>query len=613
MEVKIFSASHVLPHAEESTLYLEGKRDGRQFWFLAKLPLQDGAARELQAPLRRILEQHYLHTEENHDDAVESSIKALNDFLAAQIPAEEREHIFRMGAILVAFLEETQLLLSTFGEAEAFLLRDAALMEISDGLAPKKVESDFFENVSSGDLGGSDRLIFSTVRLQRTMTERQIGVFLKDGVMEAKESIASFLETEESGGFLIFHIKDTSTQSFLEPKASAERAFAPRWQDDLKRFWKDLTDKLPFELQRAHLLLAGAAVLALFLLFLLMNSFSDATTEEQRSQFDAFLGGEVETQFQTAESAYTIGDVARANKILDEIDATAEQMLVAREYINNAQAIRDEVKDRRKQYNNITTIENPDVLADFSTMNPDIQTKGLTAFDGGYYVFDRDTLYRVLLGGEAPTDLGPLTSSETLRFGVSFETQDGLLFVTDQGSVLEWQDGQVSSIDTADETWRTPMAIDVYSKYLYFLSPEDGQVWKYERRDTAFTTSSPWITGEIDGSNVVSFTVDGNIFLLEGNGNIRKFYLGAEQNYTVKGVPSATYNATKIFTTPELDKLFVLDTNENRIFLLFKGDNEAEYIRQIALEGLSSPIVDFYPTEDKILVLTEQKLYNIPL
>ena len=60
-------------------------------------------------------------------------------------------------------------------------MRDSSLLEVSEGLSPVMPGNDFFQNVSSGDLQNGDRLVISTIRLQRFATERQIASMLEDG------------------------------------------------------------------------------------------------------------------------------------------------------------------------------------------------------------------------------------------------------------------------------------------------------------------------------------------------------------------------------------------------------------------------------------------------
>lgn len=621
MGLKVFSALRQEEKGGVSVRVFEKKIGDRQLWVIGHFPDSHHLADDVLQTICRVAIPEILENQiGDEQDAFEATLKVVNEQLSEMLSEEQSEGILRNGSMLIAFLSGDLLLLSNYGQGEVFLLRDSSLLEVSEGLSPVMPGNDFFQNVSSGDLQNGDRLVISTIRLQRFATERQIASMLEDGgVTEALESMVSCIDPQEGYGLLVMNIKTAAPLPFPEDRSSRahpslslsrkEKTFsdisnvANRFSEDILRRAKALPSSV--------LLLGGAVVLALLLLFLFFSLLSQEQDTRQSSEFSEFVKN-VEQDFSNVDTRVIEGKIDQANLLLDSIEKTAREMLEQRVDLANAEQILVHVREKREDVNRIMRITNPEVFADLRPLKSDIVAKGITFLKNEFLVHDGNSLYRVLTSTTNPESLGILSTSAAVRFVSAFPSKDELVFLTENGSVFEWQDGQVLSADTADTTWKSATDINVFSKFLYFLSPSDNQIWRYERRESGFTLPEGWITDEnADISDAVSFAIDGSVFVLLKNGEILKFHRGELQAYEVKGTPGIL-SGTKIFTTDELSSLFVLDPGEKRIFIYEKYENEAVYKRQIVLEN-TEPILDLYVLGNTLYVLGEQQIYSIPL
>lgn len=284
MGLKVFSALRQEEKGGVSVRVFEKKIGDRQLWVIGHFPDSHHLADDVLQTICRVAIPEILENQiGDEQDAFEATLKVVNEQLSEMLSEEQSEGILRNGSMLIAFLSGDLLLLSNYGQGEVFLLRDSSLLEVSEGLSPVMPGNDFFQNVSSGDLQNGDRLVISTIRLQRFATERQIASMLEDGgVTEALESMVSCIDPQEGYGLLVMNIKTAAPLPFPEDRSSRahpslslsrkEKTFsdisnvANRFSEDILRRAKALPSSV--------LLLGGAVVLALLLLFLFFSLLS---------------------------------------------------------------------------------------------------------------------------------------------------------------------------------------------------------------------------------------------------------------------------------------------------------------------------------------------------
>jgi hypothetical protein len=618
MSVKIFSSLHEGANDTNITRFFEKESGRHHVWVLGLFPLSMGKADEIMRKIEEVFHARILidPQKETTEEDFENVLKDLNESLPEMI-GEKAEELLRTGALLLAYMKDDELLVSSYGQGEVYLMRNASLMEISEGLSPVNTEEEYFQNISSGDIQDGDKLLLSTYRMQRFITEKQLTSVLQDGVTEAKESIVSVIDPEESGNMMLMNIKTSLVLPF-EP-GEKQRPFS---SNPLENYWNNLANPFRSALKqyarqipaakRDHMLLGGAGLIAILLVVIFFHLLSGQNVSEENLEYAEFINN-VEQKFSTVDTRVLEDKVEEANLLLDQIESKAEEMLQKRIDVSKAEQILTIAQNKRENVNRVMRITNPEVMSNLAAINTGIELKGLIPFVNEIIAFDTGSLYRVLIAGANAEGLGSVSADDPLVLATPFESKDEVLLVTESGSVLEWKDGQIITADTADETWKNTVDIQTYSKYAYFLDPSERQIWKYERRDSGFTIPEGWVTvGQEFLENAISFVIDGSIFLLTDSGEIHKFYRGEKVGYDIRGIPDEDLSGDKIYTTDALSSLFVLDSDRKRVIILSKFENEAVYDRQIVLENIGA-VIDFFATENKIYLLTSDTIYEVPL
>lgn len=620
MSFKLFSAKHEGRGDGASVFFHEKKTELGTVWLFGNLPYTDESAARIESGLQDIFYKELLGVfsdEETHEDRFEAALKTANAFLAEAV-GDKAEDVLRTGALLVGYLVGDELLVSNFGQGEVFLLRDRNLIEISEGLSPIKVSNEFFLNISSGDLQNGDKLVFSTIRLQRYITERQLAGFLEDGVTEAMESISTTMGSPEPGTVFLVNVKGADTLPL--PGTSAASAspikqndfslarIAPQVADFLAKF---STGRRGSNFHNKPWLLIGAGLAGVLVIILLVNLLSGDVSPANSLKYEEFIRN-VDKEFSMVETRLQEDKADQANLILNRIEEQARQMLIDRVEVSNAETILNLVREKREIVNRIMRITNPDIASDLQVAKEGVVARGLFFLDSELFAFDAANLFRGLLAGANPENLGELTTSGEIVLGTAFPSKNELVFVTAGGSVIEWSSGRASSAVTADSTWKPTVDVAPFSKFVYFLDPSGNQIWKYERRDSGFTVPEAWVTDQTDLTAARSFAIDGNIYVLTSNGEIIKLYRGTRVNYEVKGIPDGSLEGDVLFTNEDSTEIFVLDRANKTVFVFDKGENEAVYKKQIVIENTEA-LVDLYAREGRLFVLGEQKIYEIKL
>lgn len=617
--MRIFTAAYEGNQGTSIPRTYEKKTPESSVWVFGLFPFSTEKADAIMTKMQEVIEK-YAHGD-SCEECFENILKEANNVLPGILDTDS-EKLLRNGSLLIALLRDDELYISHFGQGEVFLHRNNALIEISEGLSPTDAGGEIFQNISNGDIQAGDRLIFSTYRLQRYITERQLSQMLNDGVTESMDEITTMLDPMESGTVFLLHSKaDTVFANVPAHEILERKKGRVNWQNHLEKlpnfsaFFRRHTTAVKAKWNRFNknqLIIIATIFLALFLLILFFLLLSGEDTKKNTAQYQEFLST-IDKQLNDADQQFAMGNANEATVILNRIETTAKKMLTDRVNVPKAEEILQFVNSRREYVSGIMRISNPEIVSDLSTVNPEIHAKGFFHLENEIITYDDTSLYRTLIAGTNAETLGTIVTNDTIVTGTDFSDKDRAVFLTKGGNVIEWDGSQAVTADTADSTWKSATELKTFSKYVYFLSPSDQQIWRYERRDSGYTLPEAWVN--VGGETIQkakSFAIDGNIYVLTDDGEIAKFYRGEKVNYAVIGLPDEKLMGDIIFTNENLAQIFVLDIANASISIFSKGENEAAYEKKIIIENAGTP-VDIFANDNHIFVLTTQRIVEIPL
>ena len=198
--------------------------------------------------------------------------------------------------------------------------------------------------------------------------------------------------------------------------------------------------------------------------------------------------------------------------------------------------------------------------------------------------------------------------------GSAMEDMGILVLLTQSGRIIEFDDGQFKFASTEDESWKSGISLAAYGKYVYMLSPSDNQIYKYSRLRSKYSSATEY-NSDAEIQDAISFAIDGNIYILKKGGEIIQLFKSKKQSFEIEDLATDISDATKIFTTPELDGLYILDPINKRVVIVQKDTGlGGRYHSQVYFENLEG-VQDIYveKSENKLYLLTKKEIFEVEI
>lgn len=179
---------------------------------------------------------------------------------------------------------------------------------------------------------------------------------------------------------------------------------------------------------------------------------------------------------------------------------------------------------------------------------------------------------------------------------------------------LVFKRGDPSADATSDvaDGFEAVASFSTFLSNLYLLDSEHSKIVKFVPTANSYVRRS-YLAPDIrpNLAKAVSLTIDGAIYILFSDGKILKYLQGAPVDFRITGLDVSFSAPSTIFTSAELEHVYVLDTGGGRVVVL---DKTGSYKEQYLWEGIKD-VADMVISESerKILLLSESKIYEIAL
>lgn len=151
----------------------------------------------------------------------------------------------------------------------------------------------------------------------------------------------------------------------------------------------------------------------------------------------------------------------------------------------------------------------------------------------------------------------------------------------------------------------------VYGNNLYVLGDKDNQIFKYPESGGGFSGGQTWIKDELDISQASSLAIDGSIYIIDKDGNIKNLLKGYLEKFDYhKPNPSIGTNAT-IKTFRDSNYLYIIDPENYRVIVLNKDGNIKDQYASQKFDDLKDLTID--PDEKAIYLLNNQYIYLLAI
>jgi len=608
-----------------------------------------------------IIKHSLLETDGDASERLDGTLKEINGLLKGFLIAKTIDDVHAIIAILSS---DDVLHVSHAGRAEGYIVRSGQASQITEYSRGKSVPA--FVHIASGGLESKDVVVFSTQRLLRTVTPAQLAKIAHRGDQLLDELTVDLEADKEQSSLAVIRVegrKDTATKKRSKrlplPRTrgspSLRRGYGRQGRRGRKfaalpklsgvaevvinlalkvgdtvsswgaiDFIRDLPSRIltdmknPKKKNKANLLIIAAVVVVFLIIWAVMNLATTSQNSQSRAELEQIIE-QVNSDIKNAENRYLAGDTDAANAILVRAQENAMQVMnhESGRYRMEALDLLDQIRLKNEDINNITRLS-PRVVVNLSAKNKNISATGLIGLkDGELIAYDRQDLYRIVLNSVDAPDR--LTEDELINDGSFFERMQTMLFQLTDNSIFEIISGQATSMKTEDPAgWIGGVAVQTYLRFLYVLSPENNQIYKYERLSNRYGVPAEYnVNGELEGA--IDMAIDGNLYVLKEGGEIVKLFRGEARPFVIRHLPEeGLSNVTKILKAPEDGNFYLLDPVGARVIVATDGGStgESSYVRQYILEGEQiDDLQDIYvdPEQLHLYILDSKRVYVVDL
>ncbi len=363
----------------------------------------------------------------------------------------------------------------------------------------------------------------------------------------------------------------------------------------------------------SKILLLSAIIVAFFLAQNIFSSVLSQQSEEQNVEFDVTIS-QVSQNILKAEAALTYDNEDGAKELLNDAkniliklpQKEESQKAKVEELLNNINSI----LEKTRRIANMATQE----IADFTSANETANINSIIKINNQVFGFDRTN--KIIYKADIDTgevnyfDLSDIEN--TFQFTapyndniVLFNSANGLdEFDTTKNNVNELNfsmpidDANISNITT-------------YENRVYLIDINNNQIFRASRITGGYGQAIEWLEDATDLTNSISISVDGNVYILNKNGQVYKMFQGTKQNWNLSIIDPVLTNANVIKTNSDIENIFILDSQGKRIIEFTKeGQLTNQYVSD-TFDDLRDIEIDW--GNNKTYVLNGNKVVTIDI
>ncbi|PCI24793.1 hypothetical protein COB57_03410 [Candidatus Peregrinibacteria bacterium] len=616
--IKLTTGQFAIPQENVYSITKKMSQEGSDAHAFFALELSGENTHATFLEIEDIFRTHLFHSEEEFIFRFEKVLKEINDLL-------EQRDLTINGVIAVQ--EKDELHISQSGEGEAYLVRRGKLTVIIENIDQEEGSQEAtFINIASGEIMVDDRIVLASLRLLRYAMASQITKVLSEGVSEGLEEIQSLLEIEaQKGSVVCAHARGESllTQMDKVTQQPVPRALQNHWATQIAEKIEILIDSISQKTGHSYervktALFACISVFFLFFLIWGIQSLSIDNTQKEEMAYAVDMLEELQSDIKKARNNIQLGNYESAQDSLDKIKRNAEEIFKTSsspDLRTESSKILSNVEKLRDKASKITRISNPEERISIKMKEKlgEEKIQGILVQGENTYVYTEKSLFQTVL--DSVNDKEIISEEANIIRGSILEKGDRI-FVLSSGAFIKHTEDGVQSVSTSDEEgFKKGTSEQAYSRFLYVLSSNDNQIWKYEYSRGSFSGAKEWLSEEADLSQAIDFAIDGSIYVLKNNGDIALFHKGKESSLTISGIQNkALDQSTKIFVQPEMKHVYVLNPSRNSVIQLKVINKGLEYAQEYIFET-QTPLQDMYidQAEQRMIVTDEENVYTITL
>lgn len=552
--------------------------------------------------INRLQEIYYSNESESILKKIEQTLESLAAEFLTQVELET----------VMGVVWKTYLYVGRNGKGKAILKRGETRVNLLSG-------SGAIETVS-GELKEGDRWLLGTEQLFRIVIAEELGPILAVKELEqASESLGALVYGHEHNSQVAAVVAETNKMEREPVREDEERT--NKIKEAIKKSKRWVVNKWR---QRPEIRLgkggrgkksALSAALILILVFGVSLGLAGSKKQKQKQeQQTKSVMEEVQYKYDEAHSLLKLNPL-RAKSLLTSAKASIEEYQKNHNGGLNAQLkdwqgkIEIDLAGVQREYK----IDAGTEWFDFNLVKDGFKGGDWEIEDSKVWVWDEitKTVVEIDLANKASR---VVAGGDKIKEGglVGFTGERGFVIGGTGITVIEAKDGKTAA-EVPGEDWKNISDSVGFGSNLYLLDKSNtGQIWKYLGVASGLSSKRPYLKGATyDLSEAMSMAIDGSVWVLFSDGTIVKYVQGTKDAFVIAGLDKNFEEPVKIFTSPEVENLYVLDRRQTRVVVVSKT---REYQAQYEWSGMAG-VKDLVVSEKlkKMFLLTGEKVFTIDL
>lgn len=296
----------------------------------------------------------------------------------------------------------------------------------------------------------------------------------------------------------------------------------------------------------------------------------------------------------------------RASGLLNEAKTSLDKLEQKNQQVNE---LKQQIEAEIEAISQVNKVQ-PEVFFDLNLIKQGAVGSKLVPVNGKLTVLDsvNNALYEI---EQLSKKSRLLAAGDELKNSLAIAADETAVYILTSDGVMEKAKtkDQAAKIIKKDEEWGSLVDLKVFNGNLYLLDGEKKIIWKYEgesfvkKRYFADDDRQPFFIKPI------SLAIDGSVWVTD-SGRVLKFVSGQKENFEIKELEKGLGEDLGIFTTTEVNALYLLDKQNRRIVVLEKNGN---YQNQYQWDGHQFTDLAVDGKEKKIYLLEGSKIYQIDI
>jgi hypothetical protein len=598
---------------------------------------------------RMIKDVYFKSPDSNLHSCFKSSLKKVNDFLLQKSDSGNTSWLGNL-SFLALSLKGRKLFFSKTGDIKILVVRNKDIIDIDEKTKYNEVSPypiKVFARTISSKLSKKDLVLIFTREVYDYFKEKNLLEKIIDPVKFNEKEIRKILDKRKKeivdvkGVFLGISLKDFQEEA--SKKTTLKKLTHVPWKKMYSSFFKNIKKKklpkikFPSKKQKKLKLKAFQKDLsffsrqikpffkskkALFLIpFLLIVIGFSFYSIQKNNQIKAYQEKLSNLNYQATVTIEKLNNETLTPNLTKEIDDSLqnywlellsieeESNNISEELTNSINESKIKIQSSLYELNNVEEIISPNLF--FSFENKSFSPNKILFFDEKLYSHNLEDKKLIFINSKK--ELKEIKINKQVN-SVSFFDDSLILFSKPNQVTILKNNFPTSYLLNKSEIDGSYDFFSTFANNLYFLDQESGKIIKHGYSgNLKWSSASNWLFSDSDrekNKGADSFTIDRSIWVLNNN-LILEYYTGdLRQEIRLETFPKIK-KITKIFSSPELSNIYILEPAENRIIIMDKkGEIKTQFISQ-QFNNLLDLAVD--QNEESLFLLNGKDIYKINL